>query len=248
MSLEFMNNIKKLFNAALLFGFLFFWIGNVEASIITVKPSGEVVWKVLGETTEGILTEKPTLTFEQILPTQGADVKEITLSRVNGDLNIEIDDKQSTLEGDLLKEDIVEIEERPRVRKISIASSDGGFVINQPGASAITGYPVIIKTKEGSLMVKTQTGERNVYIMPLGAIQSLLRSKLIDRYDRNEKFILEEAREGQLTYKINGQRVINLFNIYQYEVPVAGVVSAITGEIISVEQPSWLKVFNFLFT
>jgi hypothetical protein len=52
---------------------------------------------------------------------------------------------------------------------------------------------------------------------------------------------------NKLAYEIAGDRIVNLFNIYKYAVPVKVQVSASTGEIISIDQPTWLKVVSFLF-
>ena len=76
-------------------------------------------------------------------------------------------------------------------------------------------------------------------------MDSVLRSKKINRIGVDNKLnIIENDRE--LSYEVGGERVINLFNIVEYSVPVTVQVSASTGEILLVDQPTWLKVLGFL--
>jgi hypothetical protein len=37
-------------------------------------------------------------------------------------------------------------------------------------------------------------------------------------------------------------------NLFELDIPVSTSVSALTGEILSVDQPTWLKVLGFMFS
>ena len=50
-----------------------------------------------------------------------------------------------------------------------------------------------------------------------------------------------------MSYVIRGEKIFNIFNIYDYGVDITARVSVSTGELVGIDDPEWLKSINFLF-
>ena len=141
---------------------------------------------------------------------------------------------------------VVELEERPDTKKISISVKDGSFVIEQGGVSASTDYPISIDPKESGLSVATSSGSSYLSVLPLEAVETALRSKFITTAS-SDRVKIEEDDPGKLAYGISGEREIKLLSVIDLKVPVTTYVSTTTGEILNIDQPKWLSIFGFLF-
>ena len=80
---------------------------------------------------------------------------------------------------------------------------------------------------------------------PLEAVEAVLRTKLITKAVNPKIEIVEKERE--LQYIISGEKVFNILGIYEYSIPITSYISASTGEILSVDSPTWFKYVKFLF-
>ncbi len=80
-------------------------------------------------------------------------------------------------------------------------------------------------------------------LLPYDAAQSLLRTKIATNVNAADMKVVEYEKD--ITYLVNGEKVVNLFNIYDLRLPVSANISASTGEVMMVE-PSWLGVVNYL--
>ena len=80
-------------------------------------------------------------------------------------------------------------------------------------------------------------------LLPYDAAQSLLRTKIATNVNAEDMKVVEFEKD--ITYLVNGEKVVNLFNIYDLKLPVSAHISASTGEVMMVE-PSWLGVVNYL--
>ena len=145
------------------------------------------------------------------------------------------------------QDEIVEIEERPEVERFTISLSEGKFIIDQGGILAETYFTINIEPKTAELTLETPSGFRYLSILPREAVETILRAKTINRLKEGSKLIISEQNR-ELSYEIFGDRVIDVFNLVEYSVPVSSRVSASTGEILSVNQPTWLRILGFLFT
>src|SRR4030067_966830 len=104
-------------------------------------------------------------------------------------------------------------------REISLSKEDG---------------KVSLKVGDAETLDVTNMGDSLVEIEERGDIKKI------------EIGITEENKD--VSYLIAGDRVINLFNLIKINIPVTTKISASTGEILSVEQPMWLKVLGFMFS
>lgn len=232
---------KALFVLPLFFCALFFFPSSVHAALITVNPDGQVIWNVLAAEDSLALGVADRGDIKVSQSADGTQSGQIKLKKVNDKLylnDLDVTDWDNSL---------VEIEERGSVKKISIGLAGGDFTIEQNGIVARSGYPITVNPRDNELSVTTQSGAVYLSVLPLEAAESALRSKFVNKVDKNG-VVLSQEDVGVLAYTIPGQKIINILGVYDYEIPVVAKVSASTGEVLAVDGPSWFKVFGFLFS
>jgi len=109
-----------------------------------------------------------------------------------------------------------------------------------------TDYPININPKKNEISVQTPSGIRFLSVLPVEAAESILRARVMTRLTGEKTFLLEGER-GELVYEMNGEKVLNIFNLLDYPVEVKTKVSVLTGEIVEIDQPTWLRIVSFLF-
>jgi hypothetical protein len=219
-------------------------------SLLLVNENGEVVWKVLSST-DSISLSIPQREYLEVTDVAASsettsDAK-ISLEKENGSISLSIDSSEGSRSLDVTnwQDDLIEIEERGETKKLAIRITDGEFSIEQNGISVTTSYPINIDPKRNEISVQTPSGARFLSVLPIEAAESALRAKVITKFT-GEKASLVEGDRGELVYVFNGEKILNLFNLLDYPVEVAVNVSVLTGEIVHVEQPPWLRVLSFL--
>ena len=229
--------------------FLFVFNGNVSASLILVEKDGNIVWNVLSEQDELTLdTPKySSLEVKKIADESTDNTSSISLKKTGSGISLTLDSENTKKEMNVsdFSEEIIEIEERPEVKRISIFSDNGNFVVSQSGIKAKTEFALTIDTKTANLYLTTLSGNKYLSIMPYDAVANLLRVKLLSDVSQNSIEIVEKERE--LQYKIKGQKIFNLFDIFKYNLSLTAYVSASTGEVLDIEAPGWFKVIRFFF-
>jgi hypothetical protein len=243
--------MRKLF---CLFGFLFFFFfgfaAPVEASLLVVKSDGTLQWKVLSAEDEASLSipRHSSLGIEKAANLAYDTNSTVTLDKSGDSINLAVKsgDKTSNLDVTNWKDNLVEIEEKPEVQKVTIAIKDGKFLLRQKGVVAFTDLPLTINSETSEMSVKTETGDKYLSVLPFDAVQSFLRTKLVNRVDVEKIQILEQ--NGDLAYRIPGEKVFSFFSLYSYSIPISSYISASTGAVLSIDGPKWLNVINFLFS
>ncbi|OGM05390.1 hypothetical protein A2125_02110 [Candidatus Woesebacteria bacterium GWB1_43_5] len=226
---------------------LFYSPAYVDASILVVNKSGEIVWNVLSTSDQLALSigEKNDIEIREIAGGTGSN-QSILLKKENEKMVLNVGDEKQ-LDVTDWKNDLIEIEERGDVKKLTVLVKDGKFVINQGDIFAKTDFPVRIDPRENELSLITSSGSTALLVFPLEATQTSLRSKFISQItDRNLE--IREKDSGILAYSVKGEKAINIFNVVNFNVPVIAFVSTTTGEILSVDQPAWLSILGFLFS
>lgn len=222
----------------------------VQASLVTIDKEGKVVINVLSaeDSIELEIPRRQYLEIKGIVEgTLDPDAK-VSLLKEGGKVNLQISTNSGDKSLDVTnyKEKLVEIEERPVVERIAISVLGDKFEIEQRGVVAATDYEISIEPKSARLTLITPSGLQFLSILPRQAVDIALRAKSINRVGSQNK--LDIRQEGsELAYFVPGDKVINFFDLFEYKVPVKTVVSASTGEVLSVEQPTWLRVLGFLF-
>lgn len=226
-------------------------IGAAKAeSLLVVDKDGEVIWKVLSSTDSISLSipQREHLEITDVAASFGttSDAK-ISLEKEDGNISLNIDSSEGSRSLDVTnwQDDLIEVEERGETQKLIIRIIDGEFSIEQKGISVTTSYPISIDPKRNEISVQTPSGARFLSILPMEAAESALRARVITKFT-DEKASLIERDKGELVYVFNGEKILNLFNLIDYPVEVKASVSVLTGEIVHVEQPPWLRVLSFL--
>lgn len=223
---------------------------TTKASLITVNGSGEVIFNVLSSEDQLALSipERKQIEVKEIAAERSANNSSISLSKEDGKIYLRVGEGEGAKEMDVTtwQEDLVEIEEREGVKRIEILVEEEKFAIKQDEISAQTEYPISIKPEENKLSIETPSGEIYLSVFPVEAVESALRSRYVTRLP-DRKIGISEKETGILTYEVDGERQLGVLDFLDYGVPVTVHVSASTGEVVSVDQPTLLRVFGFLF-
>ena len=243
--------MKKTIILLILFSSFAFLLSTstVYASLVTIDGEGKVVVNVLSaeESIELEIPRSEYLEVKNIVAVTPDPNAKITLSKAGGivKLNVSTASGDKSLDVTSYKEEIIEIEERPQAEKLVIGVVNGKFTIEQRNVVANTDFDIHIDPATAGLILETPSGFNYLSILPRQAVNSVLRSKTINRIGEDSTINIIET-DRQLSYEVAGEKVINVFNLFEYPVPVKAQVSASTGEILSVDQPTWLWVARFL--
>ncbi|MFC1710337.1 hypothetical protein ACFL0F_01580 [Patescibacteria group bacterium] len=238
--------MRKIVFAFLVFLTFFFVASETKASLLTINGEGEVIVKVLSSEDSIALgyPETSELEVKQVANSGSEENSQVTLTKKDGIISLQVGSEKS-LDVTNWKDDLVEIEERPNTKRIKVGLMGDDFTIAQEGIVASTGFPVNIDPYENQLSLTTQTGKKYLKVLPFDAAQSVLRTRLVNNITSKPFTIVEE--EKGLSYVIDGNKVINIVGVYDFEIPITARVSALTGEVIAIDEPSWLKPLSFLF-
>jgi len=223
---------------------------SVSASLVTIESDGEVVVNVLGdETTKPDIPRSESLTVTNALSYAPNTNSQVSLVKEDGEVKLKLsgDSGNDSLTVSDYTDQLIEIKERPETATLSIKVKDGKFLIEQNGLVATTDYEITVDPENARLLLAAPSGEQYLSIYPHEATQTLLRANTLSNYSYDDGVTIEESDSHDLIYKVSGERLLNFFDFYYYPVPVTASVSALTGEITSVDEPQWLKVVGFLF-
>lgn len=228
---------------------LFF--STARASLVAIDESGQIIINVLSAE-ESVKLEIPRVDYLEVKNIAEGDLDpdaKISLLKDNGKVKLVVSTSlgDKSLDVTNYNDEIIEIEERPAVKKLAISVVGDSFEIVQRGVVAATSYEITIDPKTARLTLETPSGLRFLSILPRQAVDIALQAKYISIFGGQDRLDIKEVG-SELSYIVSGDKVINLFDIYEHKVPVKAVVSASTGEILSVDQPTWLRVLGFLFT
>jgi hypothetical protein len=243
--------MKKIAVFVLFIASYFLLPGSTKASLVRVGESGDVIVKVLSSE-DSIALEIPQsdyLEVKNIAKEIPDPESKISLVKDNGEIMLKVATKsgEKSLDVTNYEDEVIEIEERPQTKKVAISITDNKFIIKQGGVSAVTDYEINIDPASARLTLATKSGLKFLSILPRQAVETMLRSKLVSRLNRQDRFEITEEEGGELAYVVSGEKTFNVFQLFEYAVPVVARVSASTGEILEIEQPQWLNKLNFLF-
>jgi hypothetical protein len=217
---------------------------SAKASIITINNKGEVVLNVLASEIALGTPQKQTIEVNKVANNLPSN-QQLVLKKDNGKVSLS-SGSNTALDVTNWKDDLIDIEQRGEVSRVSISLDNGSFLINQQGVSATTDYPIKIDPQENKIMVETAQGNKFLAVLPFDAAQSALRTKAITKVS-NQPFLLSEE-DSNLSYTVSGDKELNLFHIYNLKIPVQAKISASTGEVYSTNEPVWLKIVSYFLS
>ncbi len=161
------------------------------------------------------------------------------------------DETEQELEDDA----ILKISQRLDDRGIKVATAAGEkFVLQQGATGAVTEFPLSIDLATNTLKINTPAGEKSVAILPGQAVTGLLVAQIVSQIGGQrvadlvtsgdltgvKQLITLAEREGISVYEIVGLSNQRLLGLIPVAVERTAVVSAETGELVTVEE-SWLN-------
>jgi hypothetical protein len=222
----------------------------VNASLLVVDRHGEIVWNVLSEedSLDLNIPKHSLIKIKEINNVESNADSMVSLTNSGGSLALTVSSGSEIRELDVSgwNDDLVEIEERAEVQRIVIGVINNLFSLEQKGIRALTEFPIDVDTKRAELSVRTSSGDKCLSVLPFQAVETLLRSKILNKVTGNEIRIVESDQD--LHYLVKGERTFEVFNIFSYSVPVTSGVSVATGEVLFFDAPVWYKAAVFLFT
>jgi hypothetical protein len=239
--------IKCYFLLAIVVFFLFNCVKEAEASIVTVGKIGEVTINILSaEDSSSDIPSSESVKISKSSVEMGDADMPISLFRKDGKYMLNISGKNGEKSFDVTnyRDRILEIEERPSVKKIAIGLSENQFVIEQDGIKAKTIYQINIEPQRSRITILTPTGYKFLTMMPQDAVDVLLKSKSITSLGGSKTIDISEDMDGNLFYQISGVKKVGIKDVYMYDAPVSAKISVVDGEILEIDQPIWLKILS----
>lgn len=236
---------KLLFSASFIILFLFFTSEALASSLVTVGQGGVVVVNVLAKETSSLeVATKSDIEIKDVA-NSGESGDLISLAKSGEEVNLKVGNSKSFNVTDW-QENLIEIEERDNAKKVTVSLKDGKFIISQEGFIASTDFPLEIDPVKNHFIVATSSGEKYLAVLPHDAAQTALRAKALSSVNPENLTIIEEGKD--VGYALLGEKSVNLFNVYTLTIPVEAKVSASTGEVISTNEPVWLKLLSFFLS
>lgn len=235
-----MKKCTSLFIAGIL---VFVFVRDAKASLLTITKEGEIITNVLSLTSDLALSAPDADRFKVIDVSGDYENKTIYLSKDDeGSAYLALGDG-TRYEISGIEEDIVEIEERGEIKRLRIILRDGNFVLSQEGFNVVAEKPIEIDPRSGRIMIETDSGKVFLGVLPLDAATTILRSRSLTKI--NDAY-LTSNKDGEVVYRFEGEKEVDLLKIINYSVPVTTELSISTGEILKVDQPIWLRILSFL--
>jgi len=202
---------------------LFLFAYPIYASLVVIDKEGHVVVNVLSaeESIELEIPRSEFLEIKNVVSEAPEGDAKISLAKVDGKATLEVSSQSGNKSLDVTnyKKEVIEIEERPQVQKLTISVLGDKFIIGQRNVFAETDYQINIDAATARLTLETPSGLRFLSILPRQATDSVLRAKYINRIESERKLVIKE--EGsELAYEIFGDKVLNFFNFFRINIPL----------------------------
>lgn len=223
----------------------------VHAAFVHILPDGKTIWNVLGDETALTVQKPEKIDITNVTNNNLAlSDAQVSLTKTAGSDNVVLDVKNETgdHQADVtnIKDNLVEIESRPQTQKIAISYKEGNFLITENGNTAKTVFPITVDAKTNQLSVTTPSGSRVLTVLPYEATANALKANLLTQEPDSSE--ITENANGQLSYLLAGKKELNFFNLFPYKFDTKVYISAVTGEVLKVDSPGWLKILGFLFS
>ena len=222
---------------------------SASANFVRINPKGEIIYNVLAAN-DALTLEIPKSSFLEIKEVAKEKPRSegiISLSNADNKISMSVDYGSSKEQFSFSQsnDELIQIEERPAVQQLSIGLDGDKFTLVQRGITALTNFPISVNSKTAKITVTTERGDRIVSVLPYGAVESLLKAKILSNVNENKLDLVES--DSELAYHVVGAKLLNLLDVYSYSVPVSAYVSASTGEVVKVEAPIWFRFIDFIF-
>lgn len=143
------------------------------------------------------------------------------------------------------EEEEFEVREGANKSKIKIRSGKNKFEFQQEGTkfSVESDFPLSVNPTTRELTVTTPAGTRVVAVLPQQAIDNMLAVGIVTT---TTEVGLKTESDGSLSYDIDGAKNEKLLGVFDVAVPKNLIVSAQTGQVLTVNQSVFSKILDFL--
>lgn len=170
-------------------------------------------------------------------------------------------EREDGTEIELEEDTIFKIDERLSASGIKVATAGADrFVIQRGNAGAVTSFPLSIDLATNSLIVNTPSGQKTVTVLPDQAVQNLLVANVVNRI--GGQAVVDAVRDNRLSsvrdvvtlgirdniavYEINGISDQRLLGFIPVAIQKSVIVSAETGDVVTVQESLVNQVFDIL--
>lgn len=139
----------------------------------------------------------------------------------------------------------VEVKKGNSESKIKIRSGKNKFEFQQEGAkfSVESNFPLSVDPLTRELSVETPSGSSVVSVLPQQVIDNMFAAGIVTATSGVD---LKTESDGSLTYDIDGTKSEKLLGVFDVAIPKNLIVSAQTGEVLTVNQSTFSKILDFL--
>ncbi len=158
----------------------------------------------------------------------------------------ETPEPKETAEPDEFEEEQeVEVKDDGNKSKVKIRSGQNKFEFQQEGAkiSVKSDFPLSVNPVTRELTVTTPAGSRVVAVLPEQASSNMITSGVVTSTTGVD---LKTESDGSLSYNIDGTKSEKLLGVFDVAVPKNLIVSAETGQVLTVNQSIFSKILDFL--
>ncbi len=217
------------------------------------KVENKVEIKLTEQKTE---TELPEADRIRIETKDGTSRIDITSGKIKTRLEVEDDkvvvkaEQEDGTEVELGEDSIAKIDDKLEKDDIRVATAGASkFLVQKGNTGAVTDFPVSVNLATNTLFVNTPNGQKEITVLPEQAIQNLIKAKVLSGLGTkptvvggntnvssvNQLVTLSE-KNGIPVYDINGVSDQKLFGIIPVKIDKNVVVSAETGNALSIDQ------------
>lgn len=143
------------------------------------------------------------------------------------------------------EESEIEVKDGTNKSKIKIRSGKNQFEFQQEGTkfSVESDFPLSVNPTTRELTVNTPTGSRIVAILPEQAVDNMLASGIVTTTTGVD---LKTESDGSLSYDIDGTKNEKLLGVFDIAIQKNLIISAQTGQVLTVNQSTFSKILDFL--
>jgi len=235
---------KMLLILPILISCFFLFAVPSRAALINISKNGAVTYNVLSAQSPFRDNPESSIASENDRNPAVLGTK-ISLTKVDDKYFLKVEgDRFGQFEITNYQGDLVEMEKDLPGQKLSLAFGDGKVQIKEQGIVAQTSLSFNIDSASKKLSLETPSGEKFLFLAPKEAVEKIYQEKILDS---TEGAITVTDHNNDLLYEVSGQKILNIFNLVQIPIQVKTQISALTGNIVSVEEPSWLKLWRLFF-
>lgn len=130
-------------------------------------------------------------------------------------------------------------------KEVTILSENNSFRLESGGVEFETKLPISIDSTSDQLEIETSSGEHSLRMLPEDAISVLRNKKVLNKAEKME--LVENSNRNSLdkiTIKVRGKKEGNVFGLIPVSANVESEVGGLSGEVLNITQPAWMKFLS----